>query len=495
MEHELIADKRWRLTHLYKIVTKQGDWVTFSPNEIQEQILFDPAPRQAILKARQFGISTAGILDYLDDTIFNENITTVILAHEQDSIQKLFRIARRAYDKLPEEFKPRLDRGGGSKYEMYFPDINSRIYCDLESRGDTIQRLHVSEAAFMKDSSKLKSTLQAVPHVGGKVRKETTANGMGNHYYDFWIDPDQPDKKFFFPWYAFENYKIEGKDEIKPTDEEEELKEKAKKLFDIKITDDQIRFRRLKKAELKTSLSDITRVTFEQEYPEDDVTCFLSSGDAVMDLFEIKKMLDSAPAPLTDSGWMKTYEVPSKFCRYVIAGDVAEGVQGDSSVGIVLNVTNKTIAAKIKSNKWKPEVFADELKKLADMFSWADKPKPLLAVERNNHGHATILWLDSHHGYENMYVHDDEGLGWKTDKITRPMMVDTLIYAIENKYIPVVDREVLSECLTLVNVDGKIEAASGKHDDCFIALAIAYQLLLKEGVSAIYDDIENKIRL
>lgn len=493
MSIDLLTDKQWRLSNLYKIVDKSGSLKTFQVNEIQAQVLAEAAFRQTILKARQFGISTLGILDFFDDTIFTRNMTTVILAHEKDSIQKLFRIARRAYDNLPPEFKPELDRGGGSKYEMYFPEINSRIYCDLESRGDTIQRLHVSEAAFMKDSARLKSTLQAVP-LTGKVRIETTPNGMGNHYYDFWTDPDQPYKKMFFPWYSFSQYKIEGDDVLVWSEEEVELAAKALRQYNITITDAQIRFRRLKKAELKSSTSDVIRVTFEQEYPEDEVSCFLSSGTAVLDLYLIKQMLDSAPDPIRDEGWLKIYESPRKGERYVCGADTAEGIGGDSSVGVLMRLADKKIVAKIKSNRWKPKEFAIKLAELCNMYSSTNTIKPLLGVERNNHGHSVLLALDDL-GYENMYVHTDDKIGWRTDQVSRPIMLNTFINAIEDKYLVVTDKEVLGECLTLVNNDGKIEAASGKNDDCIIATAIALQLLITQGVLSVYDDIENKIRI
>jgi hypothetical protein len=492
MSLNLIADKKWRLSNLYKIVDKTGSLVTFQVNEIQAKVAREAALRQTWLKARQFGFSTYGIIDMFDDTIFTRNTTSVILAHEKDSIQKLFRIARRAYDNLPKEFQPVLDRGGGSKYEMYFPEINSRIYCDLESRGDTIQRLHVSEAAFMKDSARLKSTLQAVP-MTGKVRIETTPNGMGNHYYDLWIDPDAPYKKMFFPWYSFSEYKIESTEKIVWSEDEVALAAKALK-YGVKITDAQIRFRRLKKSELKASASDITKVTFEQEYPEDDVSCFLSSGDAVMDLFEINKMLQAAPAPIRDEGWLKIYYPHSKSERYVLGADTAEGVGGDSSVAVLIAVGAKKIVAKIKSNQWKPGEFAHKINDLCKMYFYSPKGWPLVGVERNNHGHSVLLELGADHiNYPNLYQHEDEKIGWRTDKVSRPIMLNTFISAIEDKYLVVTDKEVLGECLTLVNNDGKIEAASGKHDDCIIATSIAFQLLIKQGPHSIYEDIEKKI--
>lgn len=486
----------WRAKSIYSIVDKGGNQIPFRPNAVQEKIIQEPSPRKMILKARQFGVSTGELIRQFDWVCFNKNSTACIIAHEQDSIKKLFRIIQRAYKFWPKElehYRPRIDRGGGSKYEMYFPDINSRIYCDLESRSDTIGWLHVSEAAFMKDSAKLKATLQTVPMSTGRVTLETTANGMANYYYDMWVDPDQPYKKLFYPWFIFPEYKLAGKLTEKLSEDEILFIKKAKRLYGVSITEEQINFRRFKKAELKVSSHDKTRVTFEQEYPEDDQTCFLSSGEAVMDLFKIKKYIEEANAPLSNTDGVKIYKQPVKHRRYVIGADPAEGVHRDFSVGVVLDQDTKEVVA-VGRGQWKPSIFAQKLHEIGKLYSSPGGIFPILAVERNNHGHAVLLALDEMHCYPNLYVHSDERLGWKTDNITRPVMMNTIVDAIEDRVIRVDDREILNECLTLVDNAGKIEAADGKHDDCITASAIALQVCLSNSLS-IYDDIESKIRL
>ena len=87
-----IHDPHWRLRNLYKITNKKKETVLFKPNYIQGLLEKSPSQFEAVLKARQFGISTYYLLKKLDKTMFNENQTTCILAHEQDAIKKLFRI-------------------------------------------------------------------------------------------------------------------------------------------------------------------------------------------------------------------------------------------------------------------------------------------------------------------------------------------------------------------------------------------------------------------
>lgn len=490
MDIKKIADPKWRLTNLYYIVDKNGHKIKYTPNKPQAFVNQSKSKRKIALKSRQIGFSTNEILKQFDYTIFNKNITSVILAHEQDAIEKLFRIVKRAYTFMPEEIRPKLEKGGGSKYEFYFPAINSRIYCDLESRGDTIQWLHISECAFMKDSSRLKSTLQAVP-LNGIATIESTPNGLGNYFYEIWNDPDQIYEKFFFPWYKFDEYKLPVKNKLDYSEEEIVLIDKAKALYNVDITQEQIAFRRLKKQELKSYSDDKKQVPFEQEYPEDENSCFISSGSTVIDLIIIDEMMNKAKPPIKDKDGLKIYDTIDKHERYVCGVDVAEGIGGDYSVGIVMEVRRKKVVAMLRGY-FKPYDFADKLDKLCRLYSHAET-WPLLAVERNNHGHAVLLELSEHLQYKNLYVHDDEKLGWRTDKISRPIMINAFIASVENKYITINDKIILNECLTLINNNGKIEAASGKHDDCIMATSIALQMIIKFGNLDVYDNIKSKI--
>lgn len=476
--------RHWRLEHLYKIVNKQGQLVKFRENEIQRRISANKAKRKMILKARQFGVSTGRIIRLFDKTINRENTTSAILAHENDAIEKLFRIVHTACDNMHPTFKPRPDKGGGSKYELYFPEINSRIYCDLESRGDTIQNLHVSEAAFFRDPNRLLATLQAVP-LDGEVTIETTPNGLGNFFHDMWTDHNTTYERLFFPWYLHAEYKLPGSHIKELTQDEKDLVKKAKALFGIDISRDQIAFRRFKQSELKNM--------FIQEYPEDDASCFLSSGKAVMDLALISKLIALSDDPLEhdESQGLWVYGTCDKNKTYVIGCDPAEGVGGDFSVAVCIEVESRKIVGVIRG-QWKPYDFADEIMKLADRFS-GPTSRPLVGVERNNHGHAVLLKLNDMEGYPNLYVHTDEKLGWKTDAYTRPVAIDALIDSIESRILTVNDKNLLQECLTLVSVNGKIEAADGKHDDCVMACGIAVQLMSQSKSSL--TDIENRILL
>jgi len=477
---------RWRLNHLYKIADKHGRLITFKENGIQRQINNSKKRRKQILKFRQGGVTTNETLKQLDFAAFSSNKTCVVMADKDENMEKIFSKVRFAHTQMPGRLKPVLATGGGSKYELRFPEINSKIYCALEGRGDTIHWLHISEAAFAKPS-RLKATLGAVPP-WGIVTWESTPNGLGNHFYRDWITKSQYVDKLFFPWFFHEEYVMDGSRISSLTDEEKLFVAKVKAKYDISITRDQIAFRRAKQEEQKE--------LFIQEYPEDDASCFLASGGAAMDLEVIKRLLDNLKDPIEDTGELKIWKPYDSSRIYACGADTAEGVGGDYSVGSMFDAKTREQVAQIRSNRWRPREFALQLEHLCSLYTKPGRVPPLLGVERNNHGHAVLLELDEHLHYPNLYSFKEDSVGWKTDAVTRPLMIDGFIDGVENETVVLNSRESLGECLTLIDNNGKIEAEEGENDDCIIADAIGIQMCIKAaGDLSVYDDLSDKILL
>lgn len=478
-----LSDKNWRINHLYKIVNKHSKLITFKQNSIQKIIASNTANRKIILKARQFGVTTDRVIDLFDYTIFNSNVTACILAHEDDAIKKIFRIVRRAYKYFPEPIKPQIDRGGGSKYEMYFPEINSLIYCDLESRGDTINKLHISEAAFM-DYERFFSTLQAVP-LGGDVTIESTANGLDNFFYDIWHEDDVYEK-IFLPWFFYEDYKISSEEVIEITEEEKKFLSDVKFIYQKEISIDQLKFRRFKRKELKDK--------YIQEYPEDDLSCFIHSGRTVVDQTLFRSLSNNVVPVLEDRGGIHIFNERDPKKDYVIGADVSEGIGGDFSVASVFCIQDMEEVGFFR-DQISPFLFAKKLKAICDFFSTGFRV-PLLAVESNNHGHAVLLELVENIGYANLFYAAPDRPGWKTDSFTRPIMIDQLIEAVSNGKVKLNSKETLKEMSLLVEERRKIQAPSGKHDDCVIAAAIGVQMLLERSEKArLYENVAADIMI
>jgi hypothetical protein len=242
--------------------------------------------RDLTLKARQFGFSTLiGGLLFLD-TINNRNTNTIIMAHDLESAEKLFRMQSRFYDFLPEG-KPETQYA--SKREIYWPSINSRVSImtagkGTAGRGDTINNLHMSEWAFWDNEDVLTGLLQAIPTTGN-VFGETTANGRGNQFYEEYqlatgklkqTEDGRTKSVFnahFYPWHWHPEYTAEPGPGFTATEEELVLQAQHS------LMNGQLQWRRNKIAEPGMG------AMFPQEYPSDDEEAFRVTGKAFFDTF------------------------------------------------------------------------------------------------------------------------------------------------------------------------------------------------------------------
>lgn len=100
-------------------------------------------------------------------------------------------------------------------------------------------------------------------------------------------------------------------------------------------------------------------------------------------------------------------------------------------------------------------------------------------------------------GYEKQFIRKREdnftgktnkSFGFKTDKITRPLILSEL-QAIVNDHVGLInDKTTLDEMLNFVkNEHGRAEAQQGSHDDLVMALAIAYYIRPQQDYSAKID--------
>lgn len=477
-------DPAWRLDNLYKIKTKDQKTIKFRKNNIQTRLHKEATGLDVVLKARQVGISTYFLLKKLDKAIFTRNYTVAILSHERKSMEILFSMIRRAHKYMNPMARPEIGKGGGSIYQLRFPETDSKIYCTLEAVSDTVNDLHISEMALMNNADRVKTSMDAVP-IGGNISIETTARGY-NHFQEFWTDPETIFKKHFFPWYLHEEYAIKS-DKFKLTPAETKLIKYAKAEYGVNLTYDQIAFRRFK---IKQKENDLDN--FLQEFPENDISCFIATGQNFLDTMILSKLIkEDFVTPATEGG-LTIYKEFNKEHDYVCGADTAEGVGGDFSVGIMIDATTMEVVAQLRG-QFKPSDFAHRLNELCNIYQAGGTQFPLLAVERNNHGHAVLLELDEHINYEHLYKHKDGRPGWITDRVSKPIMLNALKDGLENYNLKVYSKELLTEALTLINNNGKIQASEGKHDDIIVATAIALQMCLNQSIN--YDNIENRILL
>jgi len=479
------------MTNLYRIRDKRKNLSLLKLNAIQsamyEKVRDQQQLREYVLKYRQGGVSTFWILWWLDDCIFKENTITGILSHKQESLKYLWEIVRIAYDNMPDDYKPESTKYNES--ELSFAGTNSKIFVSLSIRSTAVHNLHVSEICHI-DPNDLRASLATVGP-DGNVTIESTANGVGNDGYTMFQDAKAGENGYrphFYPWWIQPEYRLplNGMTVTKSPEEAQ-----------LPIDDEQVLWRRSTKKTQKE--------LFPQEFPEDEETAFLSTGNPyfdnkkVMALLKEARDLEKTQPPTISEYEFTQWEKPTKGHVYVAAADVAEGIDGDFSVLKIACVTCRQEAFRYRAH-----VAVDAFYKV--LGDWCTRyNKCLLAVERNNHGHAVILGLHETIKYQNLYLQEKETrvikdrgfrerkdivkIGWDTTTITKPIMMDHLKQAVEGDSLDDVDnfqpeflvRDIifLQEALTFSQDGDKIGASEGKHDDDVIATAIMFQMYIK----------------
>ncbi len=493
----------YRLVTYYWIQTKvPGVMRLLTPNKAQKRIMRAMATcrRIIILKARQVGVSTLLLLWHLDATMFTPNTTTVILAHDRKSLERLFKIIKIAYENFPDSlqmengemwYKPQARYE--TKYELEFGAINSRIYVSLQVRGDTVHRLHGSEVAFLKHPEEvLTATLNAVPDEG-IVTLESTANGVGGPFHEMWEDAEAADSQSpYFPIFIGYQHHEEYRDEIHDlesfeaslTDYEKELR--AKHGVGLAA----LAWRRRKMTDKSVARA------FVQEYPCNSREAFMHTGTTVFDLEKVDDWIILDPVESKMEGRLLYWRKPEPGRRYIVACDAASGRKGkggetvgdnagqkeggtDYTVIMAFDCESLQLCCMFRA-KWPYAKGHEPLVKIAREYNDA-----YVIVEATDHGLTILNNLELLTDYPEELIHSERTedrdvdrrtrkVGFYTNQKTRPLIIDSLVVNVLEENVRIHSRRVQSEFYRFItHDDGKMAAMDGYKDDCVMCAAIA----------------------
>lgn len=473
--------------------------------------------RIVILKARQLGFSTVIEGLYFHDTATRPLVETLIIAHTSDSTNKLFRMNKLFFDKLPEMLRPM--RKNSNAREIVFenpekdaakkaknPGLMSAIRCvtagsEGAGRGSTLTNIHASEAAFWKNMKEtLDGLLSAVPDdPQTAVILESTPNGF-NEFKDFWDDAVAGKNGFlplFFPWFEDPDYRKEVPPGTKWTEEERALQET------YHLDEEQLMWRRWC---IRNNLGG-DAVKFRQEYPSCPEEAFLMSGNPFFDNEAITLRLQRVPVPIRrgrfayDAGdggkpvnirWeddargeIRIWEEPQRNYPYVLGGDTAGDGSDRFTAHLINNATGKQAAELLydgTSELW----YTQQIYCLGEHFNTA-----LVGVEINYSTYPERKLEEWH--YPKLYIRektDDASrelqshkLGWNTTPSTRPRIIANLHAVMRDTPEAVLSADTLREMLVFVrNKNMRPEAAPGEHDDLVMAAAICHGIREQQAV-------------
>ena len=529
----LIDSKAWRMDNLYWIITKDGVKELFAMNRAQrhffENYLTKPGSiyhRHIILKARQLGFTTFIDLYILDETLFNPNRESLIIAHKQQDAVEIFNkkieyVMRNMSDSVKGAFF-KITKSSARKIQIvidYGPEqgSTSSIAVSTSGRSGTYFYVHISEFAklcvmFPQRAAEVETgTFPAVPF-DGFIFIESTAEGMAGRFYEMFNDnwlirntitPMLSRVKFLPHFYNWQYDDMEMKkitENIPAAEMENGEIDFVEYQIEHSLTDLEITYYYMKYQQMggKNSVDAVHKL--RQEYPTTPEEAFLSTGMPYFPMTKVFSMLQTnVPGEKGEvivnpegnlqfekhtMGSLEIYSMPKKNGRYVIGGDTAEGLaHGDKQVLYVIDQETEKCAA-VYVSSIPPDEFVTEAYKIGKFFNWAT-----MGIESNKDG----LWVNDgleKLGYINLYYRkafDDitkaitKFFGWKTTSATRPFA----LLALKAVFLRLNDgfaNALLMEMSTFIrNAKGKPEAMVGKNDDVVMAASIGYAILQEIG--------------
>jgi len=162
--------------------------------------------------------------------------------------------------------------------------------------------------------------------------------------------------------------------------------------------------------------------------------------------------------------------VPRPGASYVIGADPAEGnpQSDESAASVVDEATGDQVA--VLAGRMDPSVFGASLDTVAGWYNGAG-----ILVERNNHGHAVLLWLREFGGEGRVLLGLDDKPGWLQSGKGKALMMDNAADVLRDVATVIRDRATLDQ---LASIEGAtLKAPEGLRDDRAVAHCLALAAL------------------
>ncbi|WP_395740578.1 hypothetical protein [Prosthecobacter sp.] len=490
------------------------------------------AVRIIVTKVRQCGGTTFSV-EVIYHLCQQRNTDALILANITANSQGILDRLRTfsAHDRFPwrNALEPRETR-------MRWANGSTATITSAESMNPGIskprQAVLFSESAKyprggVKDDRKIMASILPSLNDAGIAIAESTPDGASGWHYETWqgalgledylaglrageAAPGNGWVKVFAAWFEFE-------ENVKPVTEAMRAKidttltareANGRRRYDW--THEQIAWRRAIMAQECSGSEDV----FDEFYPEDDVSCFLSSGRPRFNVAVVRRLERAAQlhAPevgslvevgdavefqrdATGFGSFQIWERPQVGCSYIVwcdpmtGEDQAESGDPDRhSIGVLRTEYHQAGGACYKDAvvaRVRPpftgttQLTADSIALLSEYYGGA-----LVVLEVNMGLHVLERLKDAGVPlYKRQVVdpYDRERqnfmLGWKLkDRDQRRDVIDSLALAFHNETLEVWCPHILGECKTFViDKNGKETARAGCHDDDVMGLAMAHR--------------------
>lgn len=450
---EELLDPRLYLERLCKIKGKEGKGLVpfvLKPAQVDIFNTLRKYNRTIIMKARQIGFSTC-VTGYLyHKTIMTEGVTTAIVGYNNDLTAELLDKIKTFHRTTPNALKPTLLYN--SKYEISFPKMDSKILVlpstDNVGRGYTINFTLLTEVPFWDNAEDKMVTLEASVPINGEIIIESSPGSVGDYFHRMWVSDNGYQKKEYGWWWDYCP---------------EEIEVIKKRMNNPRKFNNNYA--------LKFLMSG--RSVFSQETISQQRSMVLKVGDKV-------QLSDGSEHIVYQDEGFIVFKPFEEGHFYAAGCDTAEGVTGgDYSV---CTVVDRTTGEQV--GFWRGHTAPDKFAKIIDKWGRYYN-NALMVVESEEHG-SVVLNVLKNLIYPNLYFRPSrfdtigspwsDKLGWKTTKVTRPILIDEFEQAAREGSIKVRSKEIVDEMTVFVyNKNNKMIAMDSYNDDSIFSIALALQ--------------------
>jgi hypothetical protein len=446
-EAEVLSDPATSLPAFGKLVDQEsGETLPFDPFRITRTMqstivsyVSDPPQDRfgytmwlALLKPRQAGASTTGIMAFYPKIAYVPGWTHVTIADHQDRADELHTRQMFCHENWDESIRTEKKQVRETRSLTLTNNSRSQVlsaHGDAVGIGRSISSLLASEIAFWKDAATQWSLMQPalINRKFSRVLEECTPAPLSmpsaRHWMDTCKDAARGEGRFLYAFFTYWDSLLNSRvwpDDMVPDAEETKLLEQ---FAGQGLTLDNLMFRRV----VMETDKEVRRnpELFKVYYPFDDSSCWVSTASAVIPTRILESRL---PYLMPEKDEYTEFFPPNPSAIYVIGADPAGYGGRDHAAFQVLEVW---------SGKWRqvasfggrvdPEIFASKLFEVGIRYNQAT-----IAVERNGVGVGTIALLKSK-GYPRLF-HDTwtkPGYHKHSDDEMVAVLVDALIGPLE----------------------------------------------------------------
>lgn len=427
---------------------QEGQWVRFELWPAQAQVLHDlRAQRQVIvLKARQLGLTWLVLGYILAQILFAPITIALFFSRGETEAKDLLVRLKGMYSRLPAWMKdgePTIDNSqewrlpSGSR-ALSFPTTGGRSY--------TASVVVVDEADFIDNFNDVMNAVKPTIDAGGKMILIST------------VDKGKPESPFKRMYRAARESVSEWHRIFLPWDARPD---RTRGWYEAQKADVVAR---------TGALDDL-----HQEYPATDTEALAprSLDKRIAPVWIEACYAEMRPLTIPDAPALPSFEIyraPRPDRDYVIGCDPAEGnPNSDDSALTVVDVMSGEECA-VLAGKFEPGTFGSYIAMVSSYYHNA----PAM-VERNNHGHAVIQWLEDFGKRVRLLKGHDDHKGWLSSKLGKALLyTEAADHFKQNADIGVKTLHSYASYHQLASIEGAtLRAPEGMADDRADSYALA----------------------